>query len=66
MDEWDSYDHMNYNQYGVSPEDVTDYEAPDGEEFFALDLEEESFDLNWQILQGSKHPILFANLENVL
>ena len=47
MDEWDSYDHMNYEQYGVSPEDVTDYEAPEGEESFSLDLEEESFDLNW-------------------
>ena len=47
MDEWDSYDHMNYEYYGVSPEDVTDYEAPEGEEFLALDLEEESFDLNW-------------------
>ena len=47
MDEWDSYDHMNYEQYGVSPEDVTDYESHDGEDSFALDLEEESFELNW-------------------
>ena len=47
MDEWDSYDHMNYDQYGVSSEDVIFYVFPDGEEFFALDLEEESFDLNW-------------------
>ncbi len=48
MDEWDSYDHMNYNQFGVSPEDITGlHEAQEGEEFFALDLEEESFDLNW-------------------
>ena len=47
MDEWDSYDHMNYEQYGVTPEDITDYEAPVGEHYFALDLEEESFDLNW-------------------
>ena len=47
MDEWDSYDHMNYEQYGVSPEDVTDHEFPEGEYSFVLDLEEESFDLNW-------------------
>ena len=48
MDEWDSYDHLNYNQFGVSPEDITGlHEASEGEVFYALDLEEESFDLNW-------------------
>ncbi len=36
MDELDSYDHMNYNQFGVSPEDITGlHEAQEGEEFFA-------------------------------
>ena len=47
MDEWDSDDHFNYDWFGVSPEDITDYQAVEGEEYFALNLEEESFDLNW-------------------
>ena len=47
MDEWDSEDHLNYDWFGVSPEDVTDYEASEGESWFPLDIQEESFDLNW-------------------
>ena len=38
---------LNLAEFAPSIEDVTDYESPEGENSFALDLEEESFDLNW-------------------
>ena len=68
-DGWSQSDIEDYEFSGVTPDDgdmPDGYEASEDGESFDLNFEQESFDLNWQFLQGSKHPILFANLENVL
>lgn len=48
-DDWDAEAIMNYDRFGVTPEEMeSDHELTEGEEMFALNFEpEESFDLNW-------------------
>ena len=48
-DDWDAEDILNYNRFGVTPDEMeSDHEPTEGDEMFALNFEpEESFDLNF-------------------